>query len=46
MNCSWRDMNASSTIAKIEEYQIWKRAGFDTMAFRRAGQPVEDSYFE
>jgi len=45
MNCYWRDVNALSTIARVEEYQILKRAGFDTMTFRRAEQPDEDSYF-
>jgi hypothetical protein len=44
MNCSWRDVNALSTIAKIEQYKILEGAGFDTMTSKRAEQTEEDSY--
>ncbi len=46
MNCPWRDVNALSTIARIEEYQILKRAGFDTMTFRRRSSRTRIATFE
>jgi hypothetical protein len=38
MNCPWRDMNAQSTMTKIEKYQIWKRV-FENMNSQRTEQP-------